>query len=179
MSNNPLRTAYDACVEMLKSKDDFVAQFDDLSLVTLNAEFVWKPTTDLWNPMLADYPRIRLWYSAGKPATEDDSSKSLLDMYLSWQVQTGAQQQTLLMDIQWAIYRAMLNWRTYVKDSVTWNGKPFVYDVDALEVKIEEEQAGSSRKGIMGDESKSKDQWVTVWATKIAMYFDTPDLIAY
>ena len=71
------------------------------------------------------------------------------------------------------IRRAMLSWRQYVRDVVTWNGEPCVFDVDSKPLKIKANHVEGEDKDNMPEESRGYEQWIGLWRTTIRFYFQT------
>jgi hypothetical protein len=90
----------------------------------------------------------------------------------SIEVWTGSQQQQWLFRAIWSIYKAMLNWRDKVRDSVTWNSKSCVLDVDAEGIENTDTQEGGKER------DRGTAQWISVMSVRIGLYFDSADLLS-
>lgn len=169
--DNPIISTYDAIWSLLEANTDFLAMFPNGTprQVRYTTDLDYAPDPDMAELAPADYPRCRVVMSKMDPNTENDSSDSYLHVRYSIEICTGQQYQTAAMNATWAIYRAMLKWRSCVRDVVTWNGKPCVGDVDALEIDFTDQNR---------DRNRGTNQWITVWSIVVPLYFVTADLIA-
>ena len=167
--STPLEDVHDAIWSMLETKSDFTTPFPNGTVhqVRMVTSANYAPDPDLEEANPADYPRCRVTMQSAVPGTERNSSTSFLDVQFAIEVCTGLQHQNVLMDACWAIYRAMLGWREYVRDAVTWNSKPCIYDVDAEGIGFTNENQVRNR---------GTNQWIAVWSTKVRFYFATADL---
>lgn len=168
---NPLDTIATQIWALLSAKSDFIAMFPTSTTHQVRSETTleYAPTEDTAIPAPADYPICRVVMVSAQPATEEDSSHSFLDVVYAVEVCSGQEQQTVLRKATWAIYRAMLMWRTKVRDTVTWNSVACVYDVTADSIGFTDENQARNR---------GTPQWIAVWSTTIRFYFATADLVA-
>lgn len=181
-TNNPIFDCYAAIRSLLNSKSDFVALFGTYPnphQVYLDDQLYLKGNPDTDDLAKAGFPRMRLIVSELVPATERDSSSSECEATYEIQIWTGVQQQRLVMDACWVIFRSMLNWRTYVRTTVLWQGKQCIYDVDARKVTIEWPELEGRGEGSDKRDSKGYEQWLAVWSTVVPFAFTTTDLQNY
>ena len=179
-TSNPLRNTYDACWALLRSKVDFGLIFGDSNCyrqISVNSAAWWSSDDDVDHPSLGAHPRVRITVVKLDPNTERDSSGSQPVMTLEIQVWTGAQQQGLILDCTWTVFRAMLGWRQYARDTITWNGKPCVVDVDAKALEINKPELQSQGEGSDKRDSKGYNQWIGVWKCEILFTFRSLDLL--
>ena len=169
LSDNPLRAADAAIWSLLESSPEFLLMFPSGTQrqVRLVSDDERGSNPDLEQLGPADYPRVRVSLLRAMPATERNSSCSLLTAAYAIEICTGETYQSAALDACWVIYRAMLRWKTYVKDVVTWNGDPCCYDVDAAEIDFTDQNAQRNRQ---------TDQWITVWTTQVFFSFSSDDL---
>ena len=175
-TTNPYRAAYDALWALLEAKHDFLLLFAGSGEVKLDSARYFAPNPDVENPAPADFPMLRIAVVALDVASERDSSSSEDEMTLELQISTGSQQQGLLLDCVWPIRRALVDWRQYVRSTVTWNGSPCIVDVDSKPCKIEAAHVEGGEKGDMPDVSRGYEQWAAIWNTTIKFYFQTSAL---
>jgi len=154
---------------MLESKSDFLALFPNGTLhqIRSTTELSYADDGELAEAAPADYPQCRVRLASALPMTERESNTSYLDTTWEIDVRTGQHTQSKAHAAFWAIYRAMLGWRTYVRNVVKWNNKYCVADVDAKEVGYTDQHPQLMR---------GTKQWITVWSTKVKLYFATDDL---
>lgn len=168
---NPLDDAGLAIWSLLESKEDFTTLFPTNTPRQVRSETTedYAPTEDMPELLPADYPRCRVVMAQARPATEQDSSSSFFDVTYGIEVCTGMEQQAVLRDATWAIYRAMLTWRTYVRDVVTWNSKACIYDVNADGISMTDQNI---------ERNRGTNQWIAVWSTTVRFFFATSELVA-
>ena len=70
--------------------------------------------------------------------------------------------------------RAMIGWRQYVRNAVTWNGRACVVDVDAKAVELTKPHLEGARNDKV--DSKGYSQWIGVWKTEIGFSFKSLDM---
>ena len=171
-NNNPISDASAAIWSLLATKSDFLALFpaNTKHQVRYTTALTHAPDPDLDEANPADYPRCRVLMRRARPGTERDSNNSYLDAEYVVEVCTGSQNQTVLENACWAIYRAMLGWRTYVRDVVQWHSTACIYDVDATELEVTDKEK---------DRNRGTQQWITVWSTTVRFYFATANLLAH
>lgn len=166
---NPLDDAYTAVWTLLEAKDDFLALFPSKTAHQQRSETTADraPTEDLREPADAHFPICRVVMRQANAETQRNSTDSFLDVAYSVEVKTGQEQQSVLRDAAWAIFRAMLGWETYVKNIVTWNSKACIYDVDARAVEYGNQNT---------DDDSGRNQWVSLWSVLVRFQFTTTDL---
>ena len=176
----PLQTTYDQIWAMLNAKSDFVALFplNTPHQVVYDTVLTYAPEPDLDELAPADYPRCRVIWEDFKPETETDSDTSYLAARFTIEVCTGQQVQAVLMNATWAIYRAMLGWRQYVKQAVTWEGQDCILDVNAESLTAADKNADWGRRFLSERRDRGTEQWLGVWGVTVRMYFNTAALQA-
>jgi hypothetical protein len=180
LASNPWMSAYDAHWSMLNSKSDFQSIFGppgNPRQVRLDAERYQTSNPDSDDLAKAAFPRVRIAITELTPLTERDSSASECSVTYETQIWTGVQQQRLVMDAAWVIYRAMIGWRQYVKDRVWWQGGKCIYDVDAKKVTVEWPELEGRGAGSDKRDSKGYEQWISTYKTVIQFYFPTISLM--
>ena len=180
-TDNPFRSAYDAAWALLRSKVDFALIFGNVPnrrQMELNPATYFASANYPDSRAIGENPNIRLAVMELDPQTERDSCSSEATMTLELQIWTGVEQQAMILDCVWTILRAMLGWRQYVRDTVTWNGQPCIVDVDARKLEISISRHTGLKDEKEDDESKDKDleQWVGIWGTVLHFYFQTTAL---
>lgn len=168
---NPLDTADQQIWALLTAKSDFLSLFPNNTVhqVRTSTTLEYAPSEDLTEHAPADYPICRVVMAQAKPGTEQDSSNSFLDVTYTIEICTGQEQQSVLRDATWAVYRAMLGWRTLCRDAITWNSKSCVYDVNAEGIGFTDQNH---------ERNRGTNQWIAVWSTIIRFHFSTADLQA-
>ena len=169
ITTDPRYDAYCALWTMLEANADFLGWFSNPGQrVKLNEQWIWAPNPDPQDLTPAEFPRIRIAWKKASFLYESDSCGSQEKWMFETQIWTGSQQQTLLMACLWPIGRAMLNWRQYLRDALTWNGKPYVFDVNPEEVEIENPDLENEPL-----KARGYDQWIPVHRATVSMVFQT------
>lgn len=163
-ADNPLRQVYTAIWSMLEAHTGFTDLVKTGNRIKYDGTTIYSPE----KPQISsdDVPEVRVFQSGFKPHLEATTHGSNLDTYWSVQIASGAQEQPTLMDVQWAVYRALKGWQTNLK-SLTWESKTFVTLCRPLEVKCTMHDKRLNR-GIRG--------WSDLWAGEVSMWFDTADV---
>ena len=171
MAVNPIEDAYDALWTLLEQKSDFLVLFPNGTIhqTRYTSTKDWASDPNLDELADADYPVCRIVVRAARPTTERASSVSGLAVQYVIEIATGSQYQSVAFAACWAVYRAMLNWRTYVRDVVTWNSDPCVYDVDSEGIDFGDIKPVANR---------GTKQWIPIWTTTVKFSFNTADLQA-
>ena len=165
-SPNPFMDCHDAMWKLLNSKPDFTALFDtspNPRQVRLDAARYLKGNPDSDDLAKAAFPHVRVAVTELEPQTERDSSASECDATYEIQVWTSVQQQRLVLDACWIIYRAMLGWRQYARANVLWNGHQCICNVDARKVTVEWPELEGRGEGKDKRDSKGYEQWLAVF----------------
>lgn len=163
-ATNPLRQVYSAFWSMLEAHSGFT----DLVLVGNRIKFSGTAARSPQKPEIsdADLPEVRVVQTGLHPHLQRTSNGSSLVTRWAVQIASGDQRMPALMDVQWAIYRALMGWETHVQ-ALQWESKEFVTVCRPLEVKVELTDRRANR-GIRG--------WSDVWAGEVIMWFATADL---
>ncbi len=168
---NPIEDVMNAMWTMLESKADFLALFPHGTVhqvrYTTTKEYASDPDLNELAP--ADYPICRIVVQSATPTTEFASSTSGLTVRYAIEICTGQQYQSKAFAACWAIYRAMLNWRSSVRDAVTWNSNGCVFDVNSEGIDF-----GATKPVV----DRGTNQWIPVWTTTVRFAFSTADLQA-
>jgi hypothetical protein len=174
--------AYASVWNLLNSKYDFQLLFGtspNPRQVRLDDPRYLKSNPDSDDLAKAAFPRVRVAITELKPMTERDSSSSQCTATFEIQVWSGVQQQRLVLDAAWVIYRAMLGWRLYARQQVFWQGSSCICDVDARSVTVEWPELEGRGEGSDKRDSKGYEQWLAVYQTVVQFYFKTTDLQTY
>jgi hypothetical protein len=183
---NPIRDTYNATVTMLNASSGFSSLFSGNKFITLNpgsdfwtdaaGQFV--PDSDIDNVAAADFPRTRLYLHSIGPMLESTSSDSQVNVEYRLETKTGAEQQGLQMDCDWQILQAIMPWRTYLQDVVTWNDQPCIVELNAEMVgSIMSLAVGSvQEKKVEEEGSQGYDQWTSLWRLMVKFSFQTSSI---
>jgi hypothetical protein len=163
---NPLQDTYSAIWTMLTANSTFASLVPAANRVRYDG-VSGTPDTDVDSAAPADYPRVRVTLASASPSPEETSNGSRFQFAFAIQVKCGEAQHGVLLDVVWAIYRACMKWRTYLRDGKSFAGKPFISNFRPNGVKFLE-----------GDNSldKSDRQWVSVWEISADLWFQSSDI---
>lgn len=161
---NPLRLVHTAIWTMLEANSDFTTLVPSGNRIKFSGTDTPAPDKDTLST--ADVPEVRVLDTGFRPHLQQTSSSSSLTMEVQIQVTTGEQEFADLLDVQWAIYRAMLGWETYLKATITWATKACVTLCRPLAVRSL--LGAKTDRGLKG--------WSAVWAGQIQLDFTTSDL---
>lgn len=165
-AENPLRQIHNALWALLAANDDFDALVPaGLRRVNWIGSSRAPEVDEGLSP--ADYPRVRIVPVKIKPHLQRTSNGSSLDVIWQVQVATGDQRLQTLLDIEWAVYRALLTWETHLRDDLRWSGKEFVKLARPLETETNLDDKKQNR-GTRG--------WSAVWTGETRLWFTTSDL---
>ncbi len=165
-AENPLRQIHNALWTLLGANSDFDSLVPDgRKRVNWIGSSRAPEVDEGLSP--ADYPRVRIVPVKIEPHLDETSNSSSLTVIWQVQVATGDQRLQTLLDIEWAIYRAMQTWRTHLRDSLTWNGKNFVTCCRPMATETKLDDKGQDR-GTRG--------WSAAWTGETRLDFTTSDL---
>ena len=120
----------------------------------------------------ADVPELRVVSGGYQPHVQQTSSSSKLTVLWMIQVTSGDIRFENGMDVDWEVYRAMVDWEDYMK-TLLFNSKRFVTMSRPLTVRARLEDP---RRGGGQDTSRGIRGWRTVWAGESQLDFTTNDL---
>ena len=175
---NPVIACYDALWTMLRSKSDFIALFPTSTphQVVEDTTLTYEPRHDLNDLAPADYPRCRINVTQCEALTERDSAASHLSVIYSVEIASGAQMMNVALNASWAIYRALLGWRQYIQQVVTWNGKTCIEDVDGHDTMFSESLGSWHQQFMAKTRARGTEQWLSLFSIKVTFFFTTADL---
>ena len=163
-SDNPFRLVYTALWEMLENSPTFIAAVPGTGNRIRQDSTAYMYGKDALSD--ADLPQVRLALAGHKPHLEATSNDSFLDTFWEIEVATGDMRFASVLDVNWAIYIAMLGWQDDLM-SLTWQSKTFVHLCRPLLVEeaIGEKQLSPGNRG-----------WTARWRGEVRMHFTTADL---
>jgi len=163
---NPFTLAYQALWTCLESRSDFTTLVASANRIKFSGT-----KRDPW-ARLADcksFPAVAIVPVAANMSKLDcDSHTSDVEKAFGIYVAAGNQQLDDLFDVEFAILRAMTDWRTAI-GAVQWNSRNCVLDASLYEHPEELDNKLISR-GIRG--------WSCVWAGRVWFTFVTTELTA-
>ncbi len=165
-AENPLRQVHNALWTLLGAHSDFDSLVPDGRKRVNYIGSSRSPEVD-GGLSPADYPRVRIVPVKKKPHLQHTSNSSSMIVIWEVQVATGDQRLQTLLDIDWAVYRALLTWETHLRDNLRWKNKEFVKLARPLETETNLDD-GKQNLGTRG--------WSTVWAGETQLWFTTSDL---
>ncbi len=163
--DNPLRQVVTATWTMLENNADFLALVPQ---VGNRIKYIGSNLAPEKNEVLtADFPTTRIVAVQFLPRPHNTSDSSGLDVVYEIQVAQGEQWLQPLLDISFAVYRALSPWRETMH-ALTWEGNQFVTCAKPVEVEPISLDNQKLNRGIRG--------WSAVWRGLIQMDFPTADL---
>jgi hypothetical protein len=162
---NPLRLVHSAIWTMLEAESTFTSLVPTGNRIKYSGTAERAPDKDTLSG--ADVPEVRVLDTGFRPHLQQTSSSSSLTIEVQIQVTSGNQEFSTLLDVQWAIYRAMKDWATHLKDTIQWASKNCVTLCRPLAVRSTLGNKTMDR-GLKG--------WSAVWAGEIQLDFTTSDL---
>ena len=134
---NPLWQVHNALWSLLEADAAFCLAVPEMNRIKYTSTTERHP--DKRNSLDKDYAMVRIRSTGMKPRAHRTSNSSMLELKWAIEVNTGDQRfamidKTKFMDLQFAIFKALVNWKSYLYD-FTWSGTPFyVRFCRALEV---------------------------------------------
>lgn len=120
----------------------------------------------------ADSPQVRVVQTALSGQIANTTSSSTVQVYFAIEVKPGDRRLEKLTEIQWAIYRAMSRWHTYLRDQITWNGANVFRRLMPLKAETNYMPDGSA------EDRPEPSGWISVWAGIGELYLQTSALQA-
>jgi len=116
----------------------------------------------------ADLPELRVILRGSQPNSIGSSGMTGETVVFEIQVSSGDQRlDAQHLPLRWAIFRAMRKSLAKTLDSLQWNGKSFIVQASASEVRDGWSEEDLNR-GIKG--------WASIWTCPLTMAFATGDL---
>jgi hypothetical protein len=150
--------------------------FTDLVDDTAHTRIKFTSETDR-NPMEAlesssDMPKVAILHARTKPKEWAASNADVWGIQWEVLIRVGDQRFTNVFDLEWAIFRQLMNWRSgthNLKTSITWNGTNPVKACDILstEASLFDERQNKSMRG-----------WTATWVGHTDLWFAHDDLVA-
>jgi len=172
MSNpqNPLWQVYNALWTLLEADAAFCLAVPAMNRIKYTDTTDRHPDKD--NALDADFPMVRIRCLGGRPRAHRTSNSSMIELRWTIEIYTGDQRlathdKTKVFDVSWAIWKALINWQTYLYD-FTWNGNTFIVRYcRAAEITDELSHEDIQRKQL---------GWRSVWTGDTDVWFTTTDL---
>jgi len=166
LADNPLRLVYAGIWTMLEAR----AEFTTAVLAGNRIKYTGTdraPKSDMDGGLQpADFPKVRVVMKKLITHLHRTSNGSNLTVLWGIEVNSGNQQFADLLDVDWAIYRAMEPWTTYMQANITWKSENFVRRCRPREVDV-----------TMTDAQKNKG-WRDAWLGETDLWFATLDVTA-
>lgn len=166
LADNPLRLVYNALWTMLEAQ----SQFTDIVAVGNRIKYTGTDRTP--KPWLdgglqpADFPKVRVVMKRLVTHLHRTSNGSNLTVIWGVEVNSGDQRFADQLDVDWAIYVAMEDWTTHLRDALTWEDENFVRRCRPLEVDV-----------TLSDAQKNLG-WRDAWLGETDLWFATADIAA-
>lgn len=160
---NPIRLLHAALWNILQNQAEFAAAVPVGNRINYTGT-ARAPDKDTLSS--ADYPQVRILARGLRPHLHRTSSGSSLTILWVIEISSGDQRFRTLFDVEWYIYRAMVDWEAHVT-AVVWNGKELVKTCRPVAVKT-----------ALGDPQVDKGNvgWSAVWAGETELWITTGDL---
>jgi len=165
LTDNPMRMVYDALWNMLEGSTLFTTVVPRVANRIKLSDTTFVYDKDVLAD--ADMPQVRIELVKQYPHLQATSDSSFLTQEWQIGVFTGDVRFLTLLDVNWAIYRAMMGWETYLKNTLEWESKTFVELCRPLEI-IETLSDAKFSYGNRG--------WIAVWRGEVRMHFTTSDV---
>ena len=162
--DNPMEQVYQAIWTILEASSDFTDLVPTRNRLK-HSGGIRRPGKD--SAITSDYPWVRVLSEGGYVHMYRTSDGTSLRKRFRIEIATGEQNTSRLFAVEWAILRAMMDWKTSLS-SLTWNSKTYVVDCELLD-HADTLDDSRSNKGIKG--------WVCVWVGEVEMWFTSSDLI--
>ena len=165
LADNPMRMVYDALWNMLEASEAFTTAVPRAGnrIKLSDTTFVYGKDT----LADADMPEVRIGLLKQFPHLQATSDSSFLTQHWEITISTGDVRFLSVLDVDWAIYRAMMGWETHLKDALEWQSKEFVELCRPLDITETLADQKLSR-GNLG--------WLSVWQGEVRMHFTTSDV---
>jgi hypothetical protein len=151
---------------MLEARADFVGLVREGNRIRFDSSSDRSPIKG--NVSTADLPEVILTSVGGTLNLIDTSSTSKVTRIYQFIISTGdLRLSEYLLPVEWAIFRAMANWRTELT-ALEWNGRRFVKHL-RVTTGSEGESNPELNRGIKG--------WSALWTIEVDMHFVTNDLV--
>lgn len=165
LETDPFTKVYAAIWGLLEKNADFCKLVDVGNRIRLDGDDRRPNKREV---STRDLPEVRIVPTQLVPHAQRTSNSSTCELRLEVQVSTGDWRvHEQLFPLEWAIYRALVNWELELK-SLTWNNRPFVQVAQSLGVNVGRSESDIER-GIQG--------WAGVWACMVDLWFNTADLL--
>lgn len=105
-----------------------------------------------------DAPQVRVIQTGLAGQIRNTTSSCTLQVYFAIEVKPGDRRMEKLTEVQWAIYRAMSRWHTYLRDQITWNSTNVFRRLMPLKAETEYAPDGPAT------EEPEPSGWISVWA---------------
>ena len=168
--SNPFTDVHNAIWTMLEAHTGFTTYVTAGNRIKFTSApyAIWESTIGE-----GDVPEVAVVMTGMKPLDRPASNANVLGITWEFWVTTMEQPTAEFYRVQWAIYRAMAHWETYLRDAVTWGGDSIVWDCNVLSVatplatRLKAEQPRDTRLG-----------WKAAWVYQTALCFSHSALLA-
>lgn len=162
MSNNPLLQIHETFWDMLEDS----SHFTNLVLPGNRVKYHENPNEKDVLSSPADTPQVTVTPVRSDWNAVRDSSGSGVNIVWSISVATGERKVKDLLDVQWAIIRALANWQDRMTN-LTWEGVDYVKNCQAVATEHDINNKINNR-GTRG--------WSDVWTGETLCWFSSFDL---
>lgn len=125
---------------------------------------------DIWKVAVqeADFPEVAVVQAGMGLHDRIDCTDTMVAVKYEVWVTTGEQPLDRLFDVQWAVFRCLLNWDATLKDALTWQSEKYVRNCELLttEDSLLNKRLNRAIKG-----------WSSVWAGEVWCHFNHDNLI--
>lgn len=163
-TTNPIRVVYQAIWSMLEGHSDFATLVGAEKRVKYTGTLIQATEKDTLTQ--ADFPYVRVVAVGLRPHIEETSNSSALTILWKVEVSSGSRQSATLFGVEWAIYEALANWRTYFV-GLTMDGDGYTVDCRPAAVRT-----------TLGDPEVDRGTrgWSSIWAGITELKFKTASL---
>lgn len=163
-SDNPLRLVYSALWTMLEASPAFTSYVKEGNRIKFTGTSRVYAKDSVGG---ADLPEVCIGLIGQEVHLQNTSGSSKIVQIWEIRVSTGDFRTAALLDLNWIILCAMLDWNTRLRDALTWQSEKFVIVCRPLKIEetADEEQLNRGNRG-----------WAAVWRGEVELNFSTTDM---
>lgn len=167
---NPLWQVHNALWTLLESDSDFTTAVKSMNRIKYNSTTDREP--DKKSASSDDFPMVRIRCIGGTPRAHRTSNSSTLSLHWAIEILSGDQRLATQaynksFDVQWAVYKALVNWKSYLYD-FTWDSNDF---------KVRYCRAHKSEDTLTNEDlQRNQRGWQSIWTGETEIWFTTTDM---
>uniref|UniRef100_A0A6H1ZMY2 Uncharacterized protein n=1 Tax=viral metagenome TaxID=1070528 RepID=A0A6H1ZMY2_9ZZZZ len=162
----PFHDVYDGIWTCLESRAEFTTAVASGNRIKYTADV---ETILAWDVAAEESPEVAVVQARMRPGDRNDVAHS--ECIINWEIWLRAHQQNAsdFFDIQWACYRGLSDWMTYLRDALDWSTDlNYVRDCNIL----------STDESLLRSLHGSKtNRWATAWVFETKLWFTHANLV--